>query len=69
MRTTIVIDDGLLKAAHDATGLKTNEATIEAGLRLLVRPGWPAQSLNPLWEAVDTEGGIMLMRKDRPRSG
>jgi len=37
MRTNVVIDDTLMKSAIKASGLKTKKATIEAGLRTLVR--------------------------------
>ena len=37
MRTNIEIDDELLSQAMTATGLPTKRATVEEGLRLLVR--------------------------------
>ena len=37
MRTNIEIDDELLSQAMTATGLATKRATVEEGLRLLVR--------------------------------
>ena len=37
MRTNIEIDDELLSQAMTATGLSTKRATVEEGLRLLVR--------------------------------
>jgi Arc/MetJ family transcription regulator len=37
MRTNIEIDDRLLTQAMKATGLSTKRATVEEGLRLLVR--------------------------------
>jgi Arc/MetJ family transcription regulator len=36
MRTTIVIDDKLMKAALRATGLTTKRAVVELGLRTLL---------------------------------
>jgi Arc/MetJ family transcription regulator len=36
MRTNIVIDDRLMRAALKASGLPTKRAAVEAGLRLLV---------------------------------
>jgi Arc/MetJ family transcription regulator len=36
MRTNIVIDDRLMRAAMKASGLPTKRAVVEAGLRLLV---------------------------------
>jgi Arc/MetJ family transcription regulator len=37
MRTNIVIDDALMKAALEATGLKTKHDAVELGLRTLIR--------------------------------
>ena len=37
MRTTIVIDDGLLGAAMRTTGARTKRETVELGLATLVR--------------------------------
>lgn len=37
MRTNIVIDDDLMKAALEATGLETKRAVVEAALKLVVR--------------------------------
>jgi Arc/MetJ family transcription regulator len=37
MRTNIVIDDGLMKDALRATGLKTKKEAVELGLQTLVR--------------------------------
>ena len=39
MRTNIVIDDELMQKALKASGFKTKRATVEAGLRLLVKMG------------------------------
>lgn len=37
MRTNIDIDDGLMERAQKAIGLGTKKATVEAGLRALIR--------------------------------
>ncbi len=37
MRTNIFIDDDLMRRALKLSGLKTKRATVEEGLRLLVR--------------------------------
>jgi Arc/MetJ family transcription regulator len=37
MRTTIEIDDQLLSEAMRSSGARTKKATVEAGLRLLVK--------------------------------
>ncbi len=37
MRTNIVVDDDLMQAALEATGLPTKRAVVEAALKLIVR--------------------------------
>jgi len=37
MRTNIVIDDNLMKAALKATGAKTKREAVELGLQVLIR--------------------------------
>ena len=37
MRTNVVIDDKLMNSALKQSGLKTKKATIEEGLRLLIK--------------------------------
>ena len=37
MRTNIVIDDALMRATLEATGLKTKREAVELGLRTLLR--------------------------------
>ena len=37
MRTNIELDDALMSAAQRITGLPTKKATVEEGLRLLIR--------------------------------
>lgn len=37
MRTNIVIDDDLMSRALKLSGLKTKKATVELGLRMLIR--------------------------------
>lgn len=37
MRTSIVLDDQLVRIAMQATGLTTKRAVVEAGLRMLVQ--------------------------------
>jgi len=44
MRTTIVIDDQLMKRAMGAAGTATKRATVERGLQLLVQVFLPAPS-------------------------
>ena len=37
MRTNIEIDDDLIRAATEISGLKTKRAVVEEGLRLLIK--------------------------------
>ena len=41
MRTTIVIDNSLMRQAMRATGLSTKKAVVEEGLRLLIKVKGP----------------------------
>lgn len=65
MYTTIVIDDELFRAAQKATGFKTTNAVVEAGLKLLVKMGEQKEAAKALWGAADWEGDLRQMRKDR----
>lgn len=62
MRTAIVIDDELLRAAQEATGLRRS-AVVRKGLELLAKMDRKMNGLNPLWEPIDTEGEVRLVRK------
>jgi Arc/MetJ family transcription regulator len=48
MRTNIEIDDDLLAAAMAATGLPTKRATVEEGLRLVVRLRGQVEALDDI---------------------
>lgn len=48
MRTNIEIDDELLSQAMNAAGLSTKRATVEEGLRVLVRLGNQARAFSAL---------------------
>ncbi len=63
MRTNIVIDDGLMRAAMRATGLKTKRAAVESGLRLLVRLREQAR-LRRLRGKVAWQGDLDAMRRN-----
>jgi Arc/MetJ family transcription regulator len=64
MRTNIVIDDRLMRAAMKASGLPTKRAAVEAGLRLLVEVR--AQTgIQRLRGKVTWEGNIEKMRASR----
>jgi Arc/MetJ family transcription regulator len=66
MRTNIEIDDDLLSRAMAATGLTTKRATVEEGLRLLVRLGDQAEALADI-KGLGWEGDLDEMRRDRQR--
>lgn len=69
MRTNIDIDDSLLAEAMTATGLSTKRATVEQGLRLLVRVGRQTQAMADL-KGLGWEGDLDQMREDRaPKRG
>jgi Arc/MetJ family transcription regulator len=65
MRTNIDIDDRLLAQAMTATGLPTKRATVEEGLRLLVRVRKQAKALAEL-KGLGWEGDLDEMRQGRP---
>jgi Arc/MetJ family transcription regulator len=65
MRTNIEIDDALLSQAMMAAGLTTKRATVEEGLRLLVRIHEQATALAGL-SGLGWEGDLGEMRQGRP---
>jgi Arc/MetJ family transcription regulator len=65
MRTNIEIDDELLSQAMTATGLPTKKATVEEGLRLLVRVRKQAETTADL-KGLGWEGDLDEMRQSRP---
>lgn len=65
MRTNIDIDDALLAQAMAAAGLLTKRATVEEGLRLLVRLREQAKALAEL-KGIGWEGDLDQMRQARP---
>ena len=64
MRTNIDIDDELMAEAMSASGLSTKRATVEEGLRLLVRLRRQAEGLAEL-EGSGWEGDLDEMRQGR----
>jgi Arc/MetJ family transcription regulator len=64
VRTNIDIDDELLSHAMKATGLATKRATVEEGLRLLVRLRKQTQALAEL-KGMGWEGDLEEMRQGR----
>lgn len=65
MRTNIEIDDELLSQAMRAAGLSTKRATVEEGLRLLVRVRAQVEALAEL-KGLGWEGDLDQMRQGRP---
>lgn len=58
MRINIAIDDELIKAAQEATGLKTKKAVVEEGLKRLVRYKQQIDAINALKGAADWQGDL-----------
>lgn len=64
MRTNIVIDDGLMKAALKATGLRTKREAVELGLQILVRLRQQADARR-FRGKLNWQGDLEAMRADR----
>lgn len=64
MRTNIVIDDKLMRAALRATGAKTKREVVELGLQTLVRLNSQREIRN-LRGKLDWKGDLEAMRTDR----
>jgi len=64
MRTNIEIDDTLLSQAMTAAGLSTKRATVEEGLRLMVRVHEQARALADI-SGLGWEGDLDEMRQGR----
>ena len=64
MRTNIDIDDDLLTSAMAAAKLPTKKATVEEGLRLLVRLTRQVEALDRL-KGIGWEGDLAAMRQGR----
>jgi len=65
MRTNIDIDDELLVAAMAATGLPTKRATVEEGLRRLLRRPQQKQAIADMG-GLGWDGDLDAMRTDDP---
>ncbi len=63
MRTNIVIDDDLMRRALKLSGLKTKRATVEEGLRLLVRLN-RQKGIRGLRGKLEWEGSLDDLRRD-----
>ena len=66
LRTNIEIDDVLLSDAMAASGLATKRATVEEGLRLLVRIRRQMKALATL-KGLGWDGDLDEMRQSRRR--
>jgi len=64
MRTNIEIDDALLSKAMKATGLKTKKATVEEGLKMLVRIKEQVRAFDRL-KGIGWTGDLDQMREAR----
>jgi Arc/MetJ family transcription regulator len=65
VQITVVLDDELLAKAMAASQLPTEQAVIEAGLRLLVRIH-AQQQIRSLRGQLHWEGDLDAMRNDNP---
>ncbi len=64
MRTNIEINDDLLSNAMTATGLPTKKATVEEGLKLLLRIKGQVEALDGL-KGLGWKGNLNRMRQGR----
>jgi Arc/MetJ family transcription regulator len=64
MRTNVVIDDELMAAALESTGLKTKKAVIEEALRTLVQLKKQEQ-VRSLRGKLQWEGDLNTLREGR----
>jgi Arc/MetJ family transcription regulator len=64
MRTSIVVDDKLMRDTLRTTGLKTKREVVELGLRTLLRLRKQA-AIRRLRGKLDWRGDLNAMRSDR----
>ena len=64
-RTNIVIDDGLMREAMEASGASTKREAVELGLKALVRLRSQAR-IRALRGKLPWRGDLDAMRDDRP---
>jgi len=64
MRTNVVIDDALMSAALESTGLKTKKAVIEEALRTLVQLR-AQEKVRSLRGKLQWEGNLSELREGR----
>ena len=63
MRTNILIDDDLMEAAMQATGVKSKKETVELGLQTLVRL-YQQQNIKNFKDKLQWDGDLDAMRTD-----
>ncbi|MGB2902757.1 MAG: type II toxin-antitoxin system VapB family antitoxin [Candidatus Dechloromonas phosphoritropha] len=64
VRTNIVIDDALMRAALQVTGLKTKREAVEQGLKTLLRLA-RQEEIRSFRGRLDWQGDLEAMRQDR----
>ena len=64
MRTNIVIDDALMRAALQVTGLKTKREAVEEGLKTLLRLA-RQEEIRSFRGRLAWQGDLEAMRRDR----
>jgi Arc/MetJ family transcription regulator len=64
MRTNITIDDNLMEAAMQATGLKSKKETVELGLQTLVRL-YQQQNIRDFKGKLQWDGDLDELRTNR----
>ncbi len=64
VRTNIVIDDALMRAALQVTGLKTKREAVEQGLKTLLRLA-RQEEIRKFRGRLDWQGDLEAMRQDR----
>jgi Arc/MetJ family transcription regulator len=64
MRTTLEIDDKLMKHALRPSGAKTKREVVDMGLRMLVRMR-AQKKIRDLRGKIHWQGGLAAMRTDR----
>ena len=64
VRTNIVIDDALMRAALQVTGLKTKREAVEQGLKTLLRLA-RQEEIRSFRGRLDWQGDLEAMRRDR----
>jgi len=64
MRTNIVIDDALMQAVLEKTGIRTKREAVEEGLKLLLQSTEQIQQIRALRGRIHWEGDLDEMRRD-----